>query len=115
MKNNRDPLKSFTKKQLQEMQGAIEKTQQQYINGKQLIKCPLCSLYVQDICCIKCPHILFNNMNCCEWLQKNSSLYFFSQIFTLSNSTEIKQKCIDRLELWKNYIWFLTYNNWRLK
>ena len=104
MKVNQDPLKPFTKKQLQEMWKVVIKTQKQYINGRQLIRCPLCSLYVQKIYCIKCPHILFNNMNCCEWLQKHSSLNFYRQIFTSSHSEIIKQKCIDRLELWKQYI-----------
>ena len=104
MKVNQNPLKPFTKKHLQKMRNAVIKTQKQYINGKQLIKCPLCILYSHNSYCSGCPHIVFNNMDCCKWLYKNCSIDFFPQIFALSNSTVIKRKCINRLELWKQYI-----------
>jgi len=93
----------MNKEQWQLMFAAVIKTRQQYVDGVQLGRCPLCAFsktVTNKDDCGACPHIIFNRINCHDWVQKNSSFLKYINIFYSSHSAVIKRKCIARLNEW---------------
>ena len=101
-------LSKFSDIQLQEMKTAVEKTRQQYVDGFLLSgRCPLClvSLAISGKNgCQACPHLIFNQLHCLDWIKKNSVFKYFTDIFYSSHSAVIKKKCIARHDSWLKMI-----------